>query len=261
MPAFYAHRQFGEDVLATLPAPLQQRIRPFIEAFVLGTQGPDILFNHKPLSKNDVKQKGTDMHCSSAKPFFMRCHQLIQEGQGAIDAYVAGFICHFALDNACHPHIYQLEDTGIAHGRIESEFDKFVKAKYGKKIFQNATRDLTAKRGVAPAAAAVLEVDELSIKRAIKTMRQVNWCFSVKNNAFKRFAHFVLKKAKAEKFWYMFLHRDTLAETDELNPVLFAQYETAIVPTAKLIEQFFETTVSEQLFDAFDKDYKGVPLV
>ena len=136
MPALYAHKYFGETVLNALPQPLKNDIALHKEAFVLGTQGPDILFNHKPFSKNAIKQQGMDMHLRSAKDFFEKSAQKVAQAgnQSATSAYVAGFICHFMLDNACHPHIYLLESKGVSHGRIESEFDKYLKRKNGEKV-------------------------------------------------------------------------------------------------------------------------------
>ena len=91
-------------------------------------------------------------------------------------------------------------------------------------------------------------------------MRAVNWCFSVKNRAFKKLAEFILKKAKAEKFFHMFLHRESLPQMDELNSVLFTQMQNAVLPTAACIQTFFSNP-SVAFFDVFDKDYKGEPIV
>ena len=52
MPALYAHLRFGEEVAKTLPTAYTSLIERFPEAFALGTQGPDILFYHKQMKKN-----------------------------------------------------------------------------------------------------------------------------------------------------------------------------------------------------------------
>ena len=268
MPALYAHKYFGETVLNALPQPLKNDIALHKEAFVLGTQGPDILFNHKPFSKNAIKQQGMDMHLRSAKDFFEKSAQKVAQAgnQSATSAYVAGFICHFMLDNACHPHIYLLESKGVSHGRIESEFDKYLKRKNGEKVHRNSGKAMHKKNGTSQAAAQILEVDEKSIKRAIKTMRIVNGLFSFPSKLFHKFAHFVLRRMHAEnKFGGMFLYFDDLPECDELNPILTDNLQNAVAPTAELIENYFakigENAFTGELYNAFDKDYKGESLL
>ena len=55
MPAIYAHLRFGDEVAKTLPPIYTALIEKYPEAFALGTQGPDILFYHKPFKKNFMK--------------------------------------------------------------------------------------------------------------------------------------------------------------------------------------------------------------
>lgn len=287
MPAFYAHRYFGECVVAYLPPSVQENIALHKEAFALGTQGPDILFYHKPFSANATKSKGMEMHLASAKDFFLSCHKrLSEEGtDGAFAAYLAGFICHFLLDNACHPNIYVLEAQGVSHGRIESEFCKYLKRKNNLKVHKNAAKDLRAvcknrnvsqkcdngvqksvtnreKRNVARASALALGVQESEIQRAIKTMRVVNGFFSSPSKLFHKFAHFFLKKVGAEeKFGGMFLFFDDDAACDKLNPVLEECLRSAVEETAKTVENFFAPDTLDEYFNIFDKDYKGESLL
>ncbi len=267
MPAFYAHKLFGERVFACLPQALQTDLALHKAAFILGTQGPDILFYHKPFAKNETKEKGMQMHLASAKPFFLDCAALIagtvDKTQSAEAAYVAGFICHFLLDNACHPHIYRLEDTGVSHGLIESEFDKHLKRTQKQRVHKNAAKRLTAKHGVAPAVARVLQVETDEIRRAIKTMKRVNGCFSVPLRSFHALARVVLKKLHADKFESMFLHFKDNEDCSALNPTLQTQLENAVENTAQTIQTFFNAIddADNPVFDVFDKDYKGEPLV
>ncbi len=268
MPALYAHKYFGEVVFNSLPTPLKNDLTLHKEAFILGTQGPDILFNHKPFSKNAIKDKGMDMHLRSAKDFFEQSAQKVAKAgkQSALAAYVAGFICHFMLDNACHPHIYLLESKGVSHGRIESEFDKHLKRRNGEKVHRNSGKAMQKKNGTSQAAAQILEVDEKAVKRSIKTMRTVNGLFSFPSKLFHKFAHFVLRKINAEnKFGGMFLYFDDLPECDELNPTLTKNLQTAIAPTAELIAKYFEqigkNAFTGEIYNVFDKDYKGESLL
>ena len=59
MPAIYAHLRFGEEVAKMLSKPYAKFIEKHKDAFHLGTQGPDILFYHRPMKKkNNEIRKG-----------------------------------------------------------------------------------------------------------------------------------------------------------------------------------------------------------
>ena len=71
MPALYTHYRFGKTVEATLPPTLRETLAKHKEAFALGTQGPDILFYHKPMKKNDVRSRGVALHAVAPESFFV----------------------------------------------------------------------------------------------------------------------------------------------------------------------------------------------
>jgi hypothetical protein len=239
---------------------------PFEKCYTLGFQGPDILFYYKPFSSSEIKTKGMDLHLVSAKNFFIDCAKKILAASGeektALKGYVAGFICHFSLDNACHGHIYKLEDTGVSHGRIESEFDKYLKIKKGLKVHgYNATRVIKKQQGVAKASATVLDVPETAIKKGIKTIKRVNGMFSSKSKLFHKIAHKFLKQVNAEqKFGGMFLHFEDEPDCAKLNPILEEKLIEAVPQTAKRLEYYFgnlEKIAGGEIDCFFDKDYTG----
>ena len=80
MPALYAHLRFGEEVAKTLPSPYTELITRFPEAFALGTQGPDILFYHKPMKSNAIRKHGTFLHTFSGEKFFLMQGKKLLEG-------------------------------------------------------------------------------------------------------------------------------------------------------------------------------------
>ncbi len=253
MPAFYTHKRFGEEVIATLPPAFLENIQKYKEAFDLGTQGPDILFYHRPLQKNPIKTKGMQIHHTAAEDFFLRQgKQLLAEngiveknGQylpfGAYAAYIAGFICHFTLDVSAHPHVYEKEATGIAHGRIESELDKYLLRKNELPIRgYNTAGSITIKNGTLEACAKTLEVSKTQAKRAIKTIRFINGLFSHKSEAFHALAHGVLKiMGMDHKFGEMFLHKENESTCITWNEVLYQDYLTAIPKAAAFIQEYF----------------------
>ena len=271
MPAFYAHKFFGEQVFTALPASLKADFALHKEAFLFGTQGPDVLFYYKPFAKTPVRKKALEIHLSSAKPFFERCEQKIKEQatqlktaftKTALAAYVAGFICHFQLDNACHPKVYALEDTGVEHGLIESEFDKYLKLQHGKKVYQNAAKVLKRKNGVLHSAATALQIEETQALRCFRTMKFINGAFSFPCPAFHKLVKVFLDKRGAKSFESMFLHFQNDPECDKINTGLEQDLQNAIAPTAKLVEEYFlqmeKTVENDDFYTQFDKDYEGV---
>ena len=276
MPAIYAHNRFGEAVIATLPPSFRDFLKKYNEAFCLGTQGPDILFYHRPIKSNPTRKKGMDMHLTPAEGFFLKQGErlfkdkLVKEQNGvylpasADAAYIAGFICHFTLDVFAHPHIYELEDTGVSHGRIESEFDKYLLRKDGRPIrgFKTAGQ-ITKKNGTAQACANALEVSTDEILRSIKTMRTINNdLFSNPFPPVHGFCHFVLRIAGMEgKFGEMFLHKKDDPACNALNSTLEKDLSDAVPKAAALIEDYFSNLPKHiengKLDEFFGNNYTG----
>lgn len=127
MPSTYAHYRFGQEVLAHLPKTLRESILEHEELFHIGLHGPDILFYYKPLGLNPVNHIGHEMHRQSGLHFFKLVgEQLKREGypSGHL-AYAYGFLCHFALDRACHGYVNdRVASSGVSHTEIEVEFDR-----------------------------------------------------------------------------------------------------------------------------------------
>jgi len=138
MPTTYTHYRFGRDVYKSLPAPLQDIIRSHGGLYNIGLHGPDLLFYYKVYKKNRVNQIGFSMHDLPARGFFEQAAQKMHRGHRIVRrrtsipflasakyAYLFGFLCHFALDSACHPFIEQMvREKGISHSEIEAELDR-----------------------------------------------------------------------------------------------------------------------------------------
>ena len=290
MPALYAHLRFGEEVAKTLPSPYTELLTRFPEAFALGTQGPDILFYHKPMKSNAIRKHGTFLHTFSGEKFFLMQGEKLLEcisdstennstenngekdsveeiltANGAFAAYVCGFLCHFTLDTICHPYIDGQSCEAVTHGKIESEFDKAVLRKDGMPIRgYNTATPILNQNGTKEAVAKALGVEETAVARAIKTMRKINRLFSKKCEGFHGFAHTFLKIAKMErKFGDMFLHKKDDPLCVETNAVLLEKFHTAIPQAAALIQEYFqnvrtwvETKQSEN--ELFRYDFSGI---
>ena len=269
MPAIYAHKRFGERVFNALDERLQRAFAPYKECYYLGFEGPDILFYHKPFKTNETRKKGPYLHLRSAEKFFLSaakkiCSQAVDDViNTATAAYIAGFICHFCLDNACHPRVYELEFTGVSHGLIESEFDKYIMRQEGVKVFgNNPAKHIKNKNGAANAAASILEVEESEIKRAIKTIRFINGAFVCPFKFVHNIIHAFLNKIKMEdRYGGMLIHHEDDPACSKINAGLYDDLKNAVTDTAKLVTEYFdnvETTARTGVVNkSFDKNYTG----
>ena len=129
MPTTYAHYKFGKDVIGALPKQLQRTIKNNRELYDIGLHGPDIFFYYKVWSQNHVNMTGYELHDQPAQAFFLQSAEIIRRSNNdeAAQAYIYGFICHFALDSECHKYVEKMiHVSGITHSEIEMEFDRML---------------------------------------------------------------------------------------------------------------------------------------
>ena len=165
MPAIITHDTFGRDVYAQLYELIGES-NDECQAFLLGNQGPDVLFygSVNPLVRA-ARGLGTQMHrektpelirafveaanlsprIEPSKQMRIQGARMVREGAHSTPfdiawSYVLGFACHFILDSTLHPFIYgqqyALCDAGVpgldrdsgheVHATIESELDELV---------------------------------------------------------------------------------------------------------------------------------------
>lgn len=138
MPSTYAHKKFGALVYHRLPKDIKSITAQNYEYFLAGLHGPDVLFFHKPGFHGGVSEIGKRMHKASFEEMY--CHAvrvLLLEPEEEKLAYFTGCICHFMLDSACHPIVRKaVDETGMTHGKIEVEFDRYLLMKDGKEPLQ-----------------------------------------------------------------------------------------------------------------------------
>ena len=109
MPTTYAHDLFGKKIYAKLPAEIQKVIRRNTNLYRIGLHGPDILFYD--MLKPKVTETGIAMHRECAAPFFERGMTLVRTTHDEkLLAYLLGFGCHYLLDSACHPFVYEMAE-------------------------------------------------------------------------------------------------------------------------------------------------------
>ena len=250
MPALYTHYRFGKAVEKELPAPLQETLADYPQAFALGTQGPDILFYHKPMKSNPVRSRGVALHAVAPEGFFVRAAKEIVGARkqnndklaDALTAYVCGFLCHFTLDISCHPYIDNHSQGTFTHGKIESELDKYFLRKDSLPIRgYNTTTPISGENGTIEACATILDVSTDAIALAIQSIKKINGWFSSKCEPFHALAHVVLTIAGLErKFGDMFLHKKDDPRFQGLGEDLEVLWQNAVPKAAEIITSFFE---------------------
>ena len=179
MPAVYAHRRFGEKVLAACQ---NDEARTAIEShpdlFNIGLQGPDILFYYDPLRKNPYKAAGDAIHDAAAAPFFAQAAAHVNgrpEGQ-LLFSYLLGFLCHFALDSECHSYIeYEIGRSGHRHVAIETAFDGALMQLDGVDWRKsNPAGYIVASETTARTIARVLPAGREQLRQCLNNMKLVN---------------------------------------------------------------------------------------
>lgn len=127
MPSTYAHYKLGQEVRELLDEKDRAIIEDYLELYLIGLHGPDILFYYKPLHSNPVNRTGHEIHEQAGAEFFEQAARVIAKHHGhrAYIAYVYGVICHFALDVTCHAYIDEkIRTSRVTHAEIEVEFDR-----------------------------------------------------------------------------------------------------------------------------------------
>ena len=143
MPTTYAHWRFGDKCIRMLPDDLQNIILNNRAIFDYGVHGPDIFFYYNCLKHNEVNRYGSAMHDIPYKDTLAQIKENFKktENKDMALSYLLGFSCHFTLDSYCHGFIEKVDETmPYSHGKIESQFDRYLLIKDG---FNPVTKSVT----------------------------------------------------------------------------------------------------------------------
>lgn len=129
MPDSYAHSHNGNKALKIADYTPRN-----YEAFILGCNGPDPLFNYQmynPFRKYHLHKLGSVMHNEKTGLFLQNLFRLAQTN--AQKDYCLGFLCHYSLDSVVHPYVnfittaynhpFNIEN---GHGYFESSLDSIL---------------------------------------------------------------------------------------------------------------------------------------
>lgn len=135
MPSHYAHYRFGSAAIAFMDPHTRQTMQRFRQLYDVGLHGPDIFFYHSIFFHGKAFNLAKETHGEAGMDFFARvCQQLRQEPNEAAMAYLYGVLAHYCLDSALHPFVKaQTEEGKIGHVELETEFDRFLLLRDGKR--------------------------------------------------------------------------------------------------------------------------------
>lgn len=116
MPAVVCHWLLGKRVIDSAKR-LAGEERFKENSFLLGCQGPDILFYHRLVSlngKDNLQEYGHRIHRDHPSRFFASLKRSVEscgrELRDFAHSYALGMCCHYAYDTCAHPYICQLAD-------------------------------------------------------------------------------------------------------------------------------------------------------
>ena len=106
MPDPFTHYIFGQQVLKQLPPEITENIRS--DVFNRALQGPDPFscLNFYGGKHRALRNRSSIMHKEKSGAFLVETAcQAQAEPSPALFSFLAGFLCHYALDRVAHPYI------------------------------------------------------------------------------------------------------------------------------------------------------------
>ena len=120
MPDIVVHTRFGAEVLERLPIDVDRKIYDF------GLLGPDPYLFYRffiPPFRNRVNRYSSVMHREHTGDFLTQLAIRAKDSR-AVFSYLAGFLCHYALDSNTHPYINRkAKHSAAMHMAVEHKLD------------------------------------------------------------------------------------------------------------------------------------------
>ncbi len=252
MPATYAHYSFGRAVTARLNGEEKRIIRQNEQLFNIGLHGPDILFYYRPVIPNKVSRTGYSIHGKAGAEFFKNAADVVcaSEAPEAYLAYIYGFICHFALDRACHGYIDCKTAQGkVTHIEIEGEFDRALLLENG---FDPVSKRICGHITVNDRSAKIISrfFDGITPKQISKALHSYKfYCgLFLAPGKFKRGAiNAALKICGLYKSLHgMMMNKQADPECEDSSEKLRKLFDEAVGQAVLLIEEFKRSALNER---------------
>ena len=121
MPDVAVHAAFGREVRAEMQEEIAGKIREIPYTFALF--GPDIWFMYQPWKRREGR--GRRMHTTRTGRFLTALAKRAKESRHPEElfSYLAGFLCHYALDAETHPYIIHMTEEKSHFPRGHMSFE------------------------------------------------------------------------------------------------------------------------------------------
>lgn len=245
MPADYAHNRFGDLVRERLKDPVRRAVCASPDCYAIGLQGPDIFFFYNPFRDNAVGDCGNAIHAAPGRALFEPAAAILREaGSEARRSYLAGLLCHFVLDSACHPFINeQVAQRRVLHTELEADFERALMVSEG--VDMDRLRPLEAIRprrahaaAIAPFYPARTAQEIYKSYRAMRLCKKLLWAPNANRNALLlRLMH---KIGLDEEICQIVVSKQPNPNCAEASARLLQLFHKAVPEAAAVIEGFFE---------------------
>ena len=121
MPDIVVHAAFGREVKQALPEEIRAKLAD--DPYTFALFGPDLWFLYRPWKRQEGR--GRMMHTTKPGAFLMALADRMEVSSAPEDlfSYLAGFLCHYALDATTHPYIIHLTEEKYDFPRCHMSFE------------------------------------------------------------------------------------------------------------------------------------------
>ena len=121
MPDIVVHAAFGREVKQALPEEIRAKLAD--DPYTFALFGPDLWFLYQPWKRREGR--GRMMHTTKPGAFLMAVADRVKTSAAPDDlfSYLAGFLCHYALDSVTHPYIIHLTEEKYDFPRCHMSFE------------------------------------------------------------------------------------------------------------------------------------------
>lgn len=134
MPGIVKHREMGRTVYNELPQKIADEI--IIDIFDMALFASDPYSFYRFIAfpfKHGINRRSSVMHAEHCADFLVELAK--QSRDREMFSYLAGYLCHYALDAGAHPYINLKEnDVGGMHMAIENRLDVIELERIGKSL-------------------------------------------------------------------------------------------------------------------------------
>lgn len=138
MPNIVTHYLFANECAKKLNKAVQKCIEKYPREYIIGSNGPDFLFFYQffDSKKKHIRDIGNLLHAYKINEFYTKAGNIInqcddEELKEAMTSYLAGHLCHWALDSTTHPYVFyktgwQAKINESMHHRFEYMIDALL---------------------------------------------------------------------------------------------------------------------------------------